>query len=86
MTFSDRLVLVTAAALLTLSTPLAAKKQGLPEVTEDGLHRVHASGMALMSAEPGADLQGYVKVPLLEALNEARQGAAGVDPESEADS
>lgn len=66
MKLSDRLVLVTAAALLMSSAALAAKKQELPEITEDGLHRVHNSRMALVYAEPGADLQGYAKVQLLD--------------------
>jgi hypothetical protein len=59
------------ASTLTLSllvtTASFAKTQELPEVTEDGLHRVPDSKMALVYAEPGADLSQYKRVNLLEA-------------------
>ena len=68
MKFSSLMLLTTASVLLALSGPLCAKKeQELPEVTEDGLHRVHDSKMALVYAEPGADLSIYSKVQLLDA-------------------
>ena len=68
MKFSSLMLLTTASVLLALSGPLSAKKeQELPEVTEDGLHRVHDSKMALVYAEPGADLSIYSKVQLLDA-------------------
>lgn len=67
MKFFSLILLLIASALLTLSTPLCAKKQELPDVTEDGLHRVPDSKLALVYVEPGADLSGYTKVMLLDA-------------------
>jgi hypothetical protein len=45
----------------------AKKKQELPEVTADGLHRVPDSKLAIVYAEPGADLGPYNRVSLLKA-------------------
>lgn len=42
-----------------------SKTQELPEVTEDGLHRVKDSKMAIVYVEPGADLVGYKRVMLV---------------------
>lgn len=42
-------------------------KEELPEVTVDGLHRVHDSKMAIVYAESGADLATYDSVMLLDA-------------------
>jgi hypothetical protein len=56
-----------ALTLLLVSVPALAKKQELPEVTEDGLHRVPDSRMAIVYAKPGADLSGYESVQLLDA-------------------
>jgi hypothetical protein len=61
-----RLLLCTALILLFAGTALA-KKEELPEVTEDGLHRVHDSRAAIVYAQPGADLSGYRQVQLLDA-------------------
>jgi hypothetical protein len=44
-----------------------AKKQELPDVTVDGLHRVPDSKLAIVYAEPGADLAPYKRVQLLDA-------------------
>lgn len=60
-------VLLLVTALLSLPGPANAKKQELPEVTEDGLHRVHDSKLAIVYAEPGASLAGYERVQLLDA-------------------
>ena len=59
--------MLCALTLLLVSVPALAKKQELPEVTEDGLHRVPDSRMAIVYAKPGADLSGYESVQLLEA-------------------
>jgi hypothetical protein len=67
MNLSTLVISLTAISLLTLSAPLCAKQQELPEVTEEGLHRVPDSKLAIVYAEPGADLSGYQKVQLLEA-------------------
>jgi hypothetical protein len=65
---STRLV---AAALLAVSIAVpgwvVAKEQQVPEVTEDGLHLVKDSKLALVYAEPGASLAGYERVMLLDA-------------------
>ena len=58
------------ALLLTLtftvhSMNLMAKDQDWPEVTEDGLQRVHDAKLAVVYAEPGADLTPYTKVLLM---------------------
>jgi len=62
-------VLTNTAVLLTfasLSAGLFAKEE-LPEVTPDGLQRVQDSKMAVVYAQPGADLAGYTSVILLDA-------------------
>jgi len=62
-------VLAKAAILIVLgclSGGLSAKEE-LPEVTEDGLQRVHDTKMALVYAQPGANLAGYTEVILLDA-------------------
>ena len=56
------------AFLLATVTALAfAKEPALPDITEDGLHRVPDSKMAVVFADPEADLSGYGKVQLLDA-------------------
>jgi hypothetical protein len=58
---------VSAALILLFATPALAKKEELPEVTVDGLHRVHDSRAAIVYAKPGADLSGYRQIQLLDA-------------------
>jgi len=60
-------MLLAIAVLFALPAALAAKKQELPEVTEDGLHLIKDSKLAIVYAEPGATLAGYQKVKLLDA-------------------
>ncbi len=60
------LLLIAIFSLLAASV-LHAKKQELPEVTVDGLHRVLDSKLAVVYAEPGADLAPYNRVQLLDA-------------------
>lgn len=67
MKLSALVTSLTAFSLLAFSATLCAKQQELPEVTEDGLHRVPDSKLAVVYAEPGAELSGYQKVQLLEA-------------------
>lgn len=58
-------LLVTTALI---ATGLAfAKQSELPDVTEEGLHRVPDSKLALVYAAPGADLKTYQRVKLLDA-------------------
>lgn len=63
---SSRL-LVWAVFTSLAASPAMARTQELPQVTEDGLHRVEDSRLAVVYAEPGADLAGYRRVQLLEA-------------------
>ena len=58
---------VWAAVLALAASSAAAKEDDLPDVTEDGLHRVPNSRMAAVYADPEADLSGYRKVQLLDA-------------------
>ncbi len=58
-------VLVVAFSFATMSW--AAKQQEPPEITEDGLHRIHDGKLALVYADPGADLSQYSRVHLIEA-------------------
>lgn len=57
------IVLVMSA----IAASAVAKEQDLPDVTEDGLHKVPDSRMAVVYADPQADLSGYRKVQLLDA-------------------
>ena len=66
MKFSKIFVILLAIVLTATAGTAIAKKDELPEVTEDGLHRVADSKMAIVYAEPGADLAQYQRVMLLE--------------------
>lgn len=55
-----------ATMLLAAAGTAIAKQEELPEVTEDGLHRVPDSKMAVVYAEPGADLAQYDRVQLMD--------------------
>ena len=64
----QRTIALLAAVLIVIAGPAAAKEpQELPQVTEDGLHLVPDSKMAIVYAEPGASLAGYRRVQLLDA-------------------
>jgi len=67
MKFSKIFVILLAIVLTATAGTAIAKKDEFPEVTEDGLHRVADSKMAIVYAEPGADLAQYQRVMLLEA-------------------
>ena len=58
---------ICVAIVLSTPCPAQAKKQSLPEVTEDGLHLVPDSKLAIVYVEPGADLEPYRRVKLLDA-------------------
>mgnify|MGYP000382108741 CR=1 FL=1 len=62
-----RRTLVLLALLMLVSTSLQAKKEELPEVTVEGLHRVPDSKLAVVYADPGANLVPYKRVKLLDA-------------------
>ena len=59
--------LILAVLLGAITASAYAKKQELPEVTSDGLHRVPDSKLAVVYAEPGANLNPYHRVNLLDA-------------------
>jgi hypothetical protein len=59
--------LVLLALLMLVSTALQAKKEELPEVTVEGLHRVPDSKLAVVYVDPGAELGPYERVKLLDA-------------------
>lgn len=60
------LILIAVFSLFATSS-VFAKKQELPEVTVDGLHRVPDSKLAVVYVEPGANLAPYKRVQLLDA-------------------
>lgn len=61
------LSITLAALLLSCAGSAFAKKQDFPEITEDGLHLVPDSKMALVYAEPGAELTQYKRIQLMDA-------------------
>jgi len=67
MKLSRNFVILLAIVLTATAGTAIAKKDELPEVTEDGLHRVSDSKMAIVYAEPGAHLAQYQRIMLLEA-------------------
>ena len=52
------------AFLLTISGNNFAADDAPPEITIDGLHRVHGTKMALVYADPGTDLSQYTRIYL----------------------
>ncbi len=60
-------LLLIATLGLFAASGVHAKKQELPDVTVDGLHLVPDSRLAVVYAEPGADLTPYKRVQLLDA-------------------
>jgi hypothetical protein len=86
MILVKRCIALGILSLCTMAPALSAREAELPEVTEDGLHRVHDSKLAIVYAEPGADLAPYQRVLLLDAYvafkkNWARdQRRSSIDP------
>ena len=63
-----KMFLLSISTMLCLAaTSALAKQPDMPEVTEDGLHLVPDSKLAIVYAEPGADLSGYQRVMLMDA-------------------
>jgi len=56
-----------ALVVSAIAVSAVANEQELPDVTEDGLHRIPDSKMAIVYADPQADLSVYQKVQLLDA-------------------
>jgi hypothetical protein len=60
--------LVAALALATLlSAPVIAKEE-LPEVSSDGLHLLHDTKVAIAYAKPGATLDQYTRLKILDCF------------------
>jgi hypothetical protein len=60
-------VVIGVLLISFISMAVAAKKQELPQVTEDGLHLVPDGKLAVVYADPEADLSYYSKVHLVDA-------------------
>ena len=58
------LLMIALAGLV--ATPVLAKKQELPDVTEEGLVRIPDSELAVVYADPDANLTPYTKVHILD--------------------
>jgi hypothetical protein len=67
-----RLAIVLLCAAL-FSVPALAKKQQLPEVDEDGLHLLKDTKVAVAYAKPGASLEPYTKVELMDCFVQFKQ-------------
>jgi hypothetical protein len=52
----------------TAQADIPKSMSDLPEVTEEGLHLVHNSQLAVVYVDPEADLSGYTEVQILEVL------------------
>jgi hypothetical protein len=59
--------ILVAVLCLSFATMTTAAKNEPPQITEDGLHLVPDSKLALVYADPEADLSWYSKVYLVEA-------------------
>ena len=67
MMFFKFIPVTLATMLLATAGTAIAKQEELPQITEDGLHRVADSKMAIVYAEPGADLAQYERIQLMDA-------------------
>lgn len=63
----DMLLKSTIIALLAAAGSLHAADNALPEVTVDGLHHLKDTELAIVYADPDADLSTYTKIYLLDA-------------------
>jgi len=68
--------LLIALTGLTLIGSLANAKKDLPEVDEDGLHLVKGTKVRIAYAKPGATLDKYSKVMLLDCFVQFQEGWA----------
>lgn len=60
-------LLLVSITLLAGTAAVQAKEQELPPITEDGLHLIPNTEMAIVYADPDADLGPYNRVMLMEA-------------------
>lgn len=66
MNHNRLLILPLSLLLASYSLGILAAEKDWPEITEDGLHRVHDSRMAVVYVEPGAELTPYKRVIMME--------------------
>jgi len=64
---NTKIILSLLCISMMFSSNISAAKKEPPEVTVDGLHRVANTHMALVYAQPGADLSRYDRIYLLPA-------------------
>ncbi len=67
MKFKAFICVLTAVFLACTAGLALAKKENLPDITEDGLHLVKDTKLALVYAEPGADLSQYKRIYMTDA-------------------
>jgi hypothetical protein len=67
MTIFGKTLLVFLVIVAISFQSVAASKEEPPEVTPEGLHRVHDTKLARVYADPAADLSGYQKILLVDA-------------------
>ena len=58
---------ITLIASLATAGSLLASTPDMPEITEEGLHKLKDTNLGLVYADPDADLSTYDRVHLLEA-------------------
>jgi hypothetical protein len=66
-------LLVGLALATLLSAPVIAKEE-LPEVSSDGLHLLHDTKVAIAYAKPGATLDQYTKLKILDCFVDFKKG------------
>jgi len=67
MRFKVFICVLTTVFLMGTAGLAFAKKENLPDITEDGLHLVKDTKLALVYAEPGADLSQYKRIYMTDA-------------------
>lgn len=77
--------IMLGALLVSAGGAAFADNQELPDVTEDGLHRVEGSRAAVVYADPEASLEPYDRVMLLDAFVAFRKDWARDQRRSSAD-
>lgn len=65
ISFKKPTVIFSAFVFASLSLTAVAASKTYPEVSDDGLHLVKDSKMAVVYAEPGADLSIYTRIKLV---------------------
>jgi len=66
-------LLAGLALAALLNAPVIAKEK-LPEVSSDGLHLLHDTKVAIAYAKPGATLDQYTKLKILDCFVDFKKG------------